>query len=106
VADLATRLADERMYREAMQIADEQRNTGFQAWIQTHLCWTLAELSRWDEATNALNAALSEHRRTEDLVAQERDLQFLGKLHASRASATDTTRYYLKAAESYREARE
>jgi len=94
----------ERMYREAIQIADEQGNTGFRAWIQTHLCWTLADLSRWDEAADALSAALGEHQRTEDLIAQERDLQFLGKLHARRASETDAAQYYQNAAESYREA--
>jgi len=49
---------------------------------------------------------LAEHRRTENLVAQERDLQFLGKLHMNRASTTNFTVYYQKAAESYREAAE
>jgi hypothetical protein len=68
------------------------------------LCWTLADLSRWDEASDALTAALGEHQRTEDLVGQERDLQFLGRLHANRAGATGVAEYYLKAAESYREA--
>jgi tetratricopeptide (TPR) repeat protein len=92
------------MYREALDIADALGNTGFRAWIQTHLCWTLADLSRWDEASDALDAALAEHRRTEDLVAQERDLQFRGKLHLDRANAVNSTEYYQKAAESYREA--
>jgi tetratricopeptide (TPR) repeat protein len=96
----------ERMYREALDIADNQGNAGFRAWIQTHLCWTLADLSRWDEASDALEAALAEHRHTEDLVAQERDLQFLGKLYANRASAANSTEYYQKAAESYFEAAE
>jgi hypothetical protein len=70
------------------------------------LCWTLADLSRWDEAGDALNAALGEHRRTEDLVGQERDLQFLAKLYVNRASATNTARYYQEAAEIYRQAAE
>ena len=96
----------ERMYREALDIADRQGNTGFRAWIATHLCWTLADLSRWDEASDALGAALTEHRHTEDLVAQERDLQFLGKLHANRASAVNSPDYYRKAVENYREAAE
>jgi tetratricopeptide (TPR) repeat protein len=96
----------ERMYREALEIADGHGDTGFRAWIQTHLCWTLAEESRWDEASDALKAALGEHRRIEDLVGQERDLQFLGKLYANRATATNTSGYYQKAAESYREAAE
>ena len=80
--------------------------SALQAWIQTHLCWTLADLSRWDEANEALDAALVEHRRTEDLVAQERDLQFLGKLQVNRASAVNSAEYYQKAVESYREAAE
>jgi tetratricopeptide (TPR) repeat protein len=96
----------EGMYREALGIADGQGNTGFRAWIQTHLCWTLADLSRWDEASDALDAALAEHRRTDDLVAQERDLQFLGKLQVNRAGAVNSAEYYEKAAENYREAAE
>ena len=96
--------AAELMYREALQIADEQGNPGFRAWIQTHLCWTLAAMSRWGEASDALHAALGEHQHAEDLIGQERDLQFLGKLHANRASATNSAQYYQKAAESYRQA--
>jgi tetratricopeptide (TPR) repeat protein len=96
----------ESMYRQALGIADGAGNTGFRAWIQTHLCWTLADLSRWEEATEALEAALAEHRRTEDLVAQERDLQFLGKLRINRASAVNSAEYCQLAAESYREAAE
>jgi tetratricopeptide (TPR) repeat protein len=94
------------MYRQALGIADGAGNTGFRAWTQTHLCWTLADLSRWEEATEAIEAALAEHRRTEDLVAQERDLQFLGKLRINRASAVNSAEDYQLAAESYREAAE
>lgn len=104
--DLGELSRAERMYREAIVIADGLGNSGFRAWIQTHLCWTLADLSRWDEATDVLNAALGEHQRTEDLVGQERDLQFLGKLYANRAAAAANREYYLKAAERYRAAAE
>jgi tetratricopeptide (TPR) repeat protein len=104
--DLGELNAAERMYGQALAIADERGDTGNRAWILTHLCWTLADLSRWDAAAAALRSALAEHRRTEDLVGQERDLQFLGKLHAARAAAADTAaaRYYQEAAEHYREA--
>jgi len=94
----------ERMYRDALDIADGQGDTGFRAWILTHLCWTLADLSRWEEASDALDAALAEHRRIEDLVGQERDLQFLGKLHANWASSMSSMEHYREAAERYREA--
>ena len=53
-----------------------------------------------------MNAALGEHRCTEDLVGQERDLQFLGRLHGNRADATNAPEYYQKAAEIYLEAAE
>jgi tetratricopeptide (TPR) repeat protein len=102
--DLGELDAAERMYRESLDIADGQGDTGNRAWIQTHLCWTLADLSRWDEASDTLHAALGEHRRTEDLIGQERDLQFLGKLNANRASATNSAEHYQRAAESYRQA--
>jgi tetratricopeptide (TPR) repeat protein len=104
--DLGELSQAERMYRDAIQIADELGNSGFRAWIQTHLCWTLADLSRWEEASDVLNAALGEHQRSEDLVAQERDLEYLGKLYADRAAATNTREYYQQAAERYRRAAE
>jgi len=102
--DLGELGRSERMYLEALAIVDEQGNTGFRAWVQTHLCWTLADLSRWDEASDALDAARAEHRRAGDLVNEERDLQFLGKLHGKWAAEMNSAGHYQKAAESYREA--